>query len=250
MIGLEFENVLIEIGPGEHARDMLTLTRLGLPYDLRKSLVSTNIMGSVNSVIARASRNVTRWRSASMGLRWTAAGMLMASSAFAASTATSTVPSWPTRSTGSTRRGRAASPGGWPPAHRETRGPRSLIGPFQKVQQALGQRPAPAKPARCVPESAGSPLQGCWNPGMPSAERESLTSLEGAGYTRAEAVSVSRSQRRLGHFPSECWQALRHECSDGLDIPAVAATARLFGRRVVRRSWGEPGEQISDMSIH
>ena len=58
--------------------EMLTLTRLGLPYDLRKSLASTNIMESVNSVIARASRNVTRWRNASMGLRRTAAGMLMA----------------------------------------------------------------------------------------------------------------------------------------------------------------------------
>ena len=49
--------------------EMLTLTRLGLPYDLRKSLASTNIMESVNSVIGRASRNVTRWRNASMGLR-------------------------------------------------------------------------------------------------------------------------------------------------------------------------------------
>ena len=38
----------------------LTLTRPGLPKELRKSLASTNIMDSVNSVIARASRNVTR----------------------------------------------------------------------------------------------------------------------------------------------------------------------------------------------
>ena len=57
--------------------EMLTLIRLGLPKELRKSLASTNIMESVNAVIARASRNVTRWRNASMGLRWTAAGMLM-----------------------------------------------------------------------------------------------------------------------------------------------------------------------------
>ena len=62
--------------------EMLTLTRLGLPDDLRKSLASTNIMESVNAVIARASRNVTRWRNASMGLRWTAAGMLMAQQGF------------------------------------------------------------------------------------------------------------------------------------------------------------------------
>ena len=46
--------------------EMLTLTRLVLPYDLRKSLALTNIMESVNSMIARASRNVMRWRNASM----------------------------------------------------------------------------------------------------------------------------------------------------------------------------------------
>ena len=61
---------------------MLTLARLRLPKELRKSLASTNIMESVNAVIARSSRNVTRWRNASMGLRWIAAGMLMAQQRF------------------------------------------------------------------------------------------------------------------------------------------------------------------------
>ena len=70
-----------EVAPGGMP-EMLTLARLGLPKELRKSLASTNIMESVNSVIARASRNVTRWRNASMGLRWTAAGMLMAQQGF------------------------------------------------------------------------------------------------------------------------------------------------------------------------
>ena len=54
----------------------------GLPKELRNSLASTNIMESVNAVIARGSRNVTRWRNVSMGLRWTAAGMLMAQQRF------------------------------------------------------------------------------------------------------------------------------------------------------------------------
>ena len=58
--------------------EMLTLARLGLPKELRKSLASTNITESVNAVIARGSRNVTRRRNASVGLRRTAAGMLMA----------------------------------------------------------------------------------------------------------------------------------------------------------------------------
>ena len=40
--------------------EMLTLAHLGLPKELGKSLASTNIMESVNAVIARASRNVTR----------------------------------------------------------------------------------------------------------------------------------------------------------------------------------------------
>ena len=62
--------------------EMLTLTRLGLPYDLRKSLASTNIMESVNAVIKNGAKNVKRWRNASMGLRWTAAGMLMAQERF------------------------------------------------------------------------------------------------------------------------------------------------------------------------
>ena len=48
--------------------EMLTLTRLGLPDYLRRSLASTSIK-SVNSVIARASRSVAHWQSASMGLK-------------------------------------------------------------------------------------------------------------------------------------------------------------------------------------
>ena len=62
--------------------EMLTLARLGLPKELRKSLASTNIMESVNAVIKKGAKNVTRWRNASMGLRWTAAGMLMAQQGF------------------------------------------------------------------------------------------------------------------------------------------------------------------------
>ena len=62
--------------------EMLTPTRLGLQKELRKSLASTNMMESVNAVIARASRNVARWRNASMGLRWVAAEMLMAQQGF------------------------------------------------------------------------------------------------------------------------------------------------------------------------
>ena len=62
--------------------EMLRLARLGLPKELRRSLASMNIMESVNSVIARTSRNVTRWRNASMGLRGTTAGTLTVQQGF------------------------------------------------------------------------------------------------------------------------------------------------------------------------
>ena len=62
--------------------EILTVTRLGLPPELRRSLASTNIIESMNSVIRQVCRNVKRWRNAKMGLRWTAAGMLEAAKGF------------------------------------------------------------------------------------------------------------------------------------------------------------------------
>ncbi|WP_136656239.1 IS256 family transposase, partial [Nitratireductor sp. XY-223] len=62
--------------------EILTVTRLGLPLELRRSLASTNIIESMNSVIRQVCRNVKRWRNAKMALRWTAAGMLEAAKGF------------------------------------------------------------------------------------------------------------------------------------------------------------------------
>ena len=62
--------------------EIWTVTRLGLPPELRRSLASTNIIESMNSVIRQVCRNVKRWRNAKMGLRWTAAGMLEAAKGF------------------------------------------------------------------------------------------------------------------------------------------------------------------------
>jgi transposase-like protein len=58
--------------------EILTGNRLGLPDDLRRSLACTNIIENMMGTIRRVSRNVKRWRNASMALRWTAAGMLEA----------------------------------------------------------------------------------------------------------------------------------------------------------------------------
>ena len=62
--------------------EILTLIRLGVPAELRRSLASTNIIESMNAVIRQVCRNVKRWRDAQMALRWTAAGMLEAGKGF------------------------------------------------------------------------------------------------------------------------------------------------------------------------
>ena len=62
--------------------EILTVVRLGLPLELRRSLASTNIIESMNSVIRQVCRNVKRWRNAKMALRWTAAGMFEAKKGF------------------------------------------------------------------------------------------------------------------------------------------------------------------------
>ena len=55
---------------------------LGLPQDLRRSLACTNIIENMNGTIRQVTRNVKRWRDASMALRWTAAGMMEARKGF------------------------------------------------------------------------------------------------------------------------------------------------------------------------
>src|SRR6476659_1117876 len=55
--------------------EILTVTRLGLPKELRRSLACTNIIENVMGTVRRVCRNVKRWRSAAMAMRWTAAAM-------------------------------------------------------------------------------------------------------------------------------------------------------------------------------
>jgi putative transposase len=79
---------LEQIAPGvagsilEGINDILTVTRLGLPPELRRSLACTNIIENMMGTIRRVSRNVKRWRNANMALRWTAAGMMEATKGF------------------------------------------------------------------------------------------------------------------------------------------------------------------------
>jgi putative transposase len=62
--------------------EILTVTRLGLPSQLRRSLACTNIIENMMGTVRRVCRNVKRWDSASMALRWTAAAMLEARKGF------------------------------------------------------------------------------------------------------------------------------------------------------------------------
>ncbi len=62
--------------------ETLTLTRLGIGGQLRRTLESTNPCESMIEIVRRTQRNVKHWSSGEMGLRWTAAGMLEAERQF------------------------------------------------------------------------------------------------------------------------------------------------------------------------
>ena len=66
----------------EGLEETLTLTRLGINGSLKRTLESTNPCESMIECVRRTSRNVKRWQSGEMGLRWTAAGMLEAERQF------------------------------------------------------------------------------------------------------------------------------------------------------------------------
>ena len=55
--------------------EILTVSRLGLPAELRRSLACTNIIENMNGTIRRVCRNVKRWNDASMALRCTGAAI-------------------------------------------------------------------------------------------------------------------------------------------------------------------------------
>ena len=61
---------------------MLTVNRLGLPAQLRRSLACTNSIENMMGTVRRVCRNVKRWQNADMALRWTAAGMMEAAKGF------------------------------------------------------------------------------------------------------------------------------------------------------------------------
>jgi len=66
----------------EGMEETLTLTRLGVTGSLKRTLESTNPCESMLEIVRHTQRNVKRWSSGEMALRWTAAGMLEAEKQF------------------------------------------------------------------------------------------------------------------------------------------------------------------------
>ncbi len=66
----------------EGIEETLSLTRLGVTGNLKRTLESTNPCESMIEIVRRTQRNVKRWSSGEMALRWTAAGMLEAERQF------------------------------------------------------------------------------------------------------------------------------------------------------------------------
>jgi len=66
----------------EGLEETLTVIELGLPKALRRSLQTTNIVESGMSIVRHVTRNVKRWRSGKMVLRWTATGFMEAEKRF------------------------------------------------------------------------------------------------------------------------------------------------------------------------
>jgi putative transposase len=66
----------------EGMTETLTVTQLGVKGSLKQTLQSTNPCESMIEIVRRTSRNVKRWQSGDMCLRWTAAGMLEAERQF------------------------------------------------------------------------------------------------------------------------------------------------------------------------
>ena len=66
----------------EGMEETLTLSRLGVSGNLKRTLESTNPCESMIEIVRHTQRNVKRWSSGEMALRWTAAGMLEAERQF------------------------------------------------------------------------------------------------------------------------------------------------------------------------
>jgi putative transposase len=79
---------LMEMNPsaarslGEGLEETLTVHRLRVPPQLRKSLASTNVIESAFSIVERVCANVKRWHGGDQRERWVGSGLLVAEKQF------------------------------------------------------------------------------------------------------------------------------------------------------------------------
>ena len=62
--------------------ETLTVNRLHLPIQLRKTMASTNVIESAFSIVETVCRNVKRWRAGDHIKRWVGSGLLVAERQF------------------------------------------------------------------------------------------------------------------------------------------------------------------------
>jgi transposase-like protein len=67
---------------GEGMEETLTVHRLHVPMQLRKTLASTNVIESAFSTVERVCRNVKRWHEGDHRERWVGSGLLVAQKQF------------------------------------------------------------------------------------------------------------------------------------------------------------------------
>src|SRR6202789_2746904 len=67
---------------GEGMEETLTVHRLHLPMQLRKTLASTNVIESAFSIVEQVCKNVKRWHGGDQRQRWVGSGLLVAQKQF------------------------------------------------------------------------------------------------------------------------------------------------------------------------
>jgi len=67
---------------GEGLEETLTVHRLHLPMQLRKTMASTNVIESAFSIVEQVCRNVKRWHGGDQRERWVESGLLVAEKQF------------------------------------------------------------------------------------------------------------------------------------------------------------------------
>jgi len=62
--------------------ETLTVHRLHVPMQLRKTMASTNVIESAFSIVEQVCRNVKRWHGSDQRERWVGSGLLVAEKQF------------------------------------------------------------------------------------------------------------------------------------------------------------------------